>query len=144
MEPKAFLDLAENLKDGKNEASWRTSVSRSYYALFNLAAQFVKPNFPDIFAKSRYAKDHDTIYKYLYNCGVEDVELLAGDMHDLRDERNAADYDVESNTFGNKHADAMYKKASRAIQKLEQATASEEGKKAIIKGIESYKKLTNS
>ena len=41
MEPKAFLDLAANLKDGKNEASWRTSVSRSYYAFFNLAAQFI-------------------------------------------------------------------------------------------------------
>jgi len=40
MEPKAFLDLAAKLsKNTSDEASLRSSVSRSYYALFNTTAQ---------------------------------------------------------------------------------------------------------
>jgi hypothetical protein len=142
MEPKAFLDLAANLKDGKNEASWRTSVSRSYYALFNLAAQFIRPYFPNVLPRA--AEAHKKIYLYLFHCGIEDVELIASDLDDLRTERNDADYQLNLVKFVGKHADATYKKASRAIQNFEQVTASEETRKAIINGIESYKKLTNS
>jgi hypothetical protein len=142
MEPKAFLDLAANLKDGGNEASWRTSVSRSYYALLNMTSQFVKPNFPRNF--SGEAKDHDTVHKYLHNCGVEDVELVASGLRDLRIERNAADYDLELDRFEGNHANLMYLKAKVAMQTFEKVTGNADGRRAIINGINSYKQQTNS
>ncbi|MGB7581325.1 MAG: hypothetical protein WBL85_02610 [Sedimentisphaerales bacterium] len=142
MEPQAFLDLAANLKDGKNEASWRTSVSRSYYALLNITAQFVKPHFPRNF--SGEAKDHDTVHKYLHNCGIEAVEDVASDLRDLRIERNAADYDLELDRFEGNHASLMYLKAKFAMQAFGRATRNADGRKAIIDGINSYKQRTNS
>ena len=36
MEPDSFLDVAEELAGGRTEAHWRSAVSRSYYALFNV------------------------------------------------------------------------------------------------------------
>lgn len=136
MDPKAFLDLAEDLKDSKNEASLRTSVSRSYYALFNLMAQFIEPNFPK--ALSHSAKDHTTIYESLYNCGNEDVEVVASDLHDLRAERNAADYNLELNTFVENHANLMYIKAKLAMKTFQKEIGTAKGQQTIIEGIKSH------
>ena len=37
MAPREFLDLADELLDGSGEASWRSAVSRAYYAAFHTA-----------------------------------------------------------------------------------------------------------
>jgi hypothetical protein len=137
MEPKAFLDLAANLKDGENEASWRTSVSRSYYALLNLTIRFVKSYFPQNL--SGEAKDHDTIYRYLHNCDIEDVELIASTLHDLRTKRNDADYKLDLDRFDENCANIAYMQARSAMEGFEGAIRNAKGRQAIIKGIESYK-----
>ena len=146
MVPKAFLWLAAKLlKDTTNEtreASLRTCVSRSYYALFNLMAQYISESFPKVLSRS--AEDHRKVYMYLYRCGVDAVRRIATDLNDLRVQRNDADYKLDFNTFEEKLTTALYNKAENAIQSFEKAIRSTEGRQAIIKGIESYKKLTNS
>jgi hypothetical protein len=142
MEPKAFLDLAALLKDGGNEASWRTSISRSYYALLNLTIRFVKPYFPQMFPGD--AKDHDTIYKYLFNCGIYDVEFIAGILHDLRANRNDADYKLELNRFDENSATMAFIRARSAMQGFEKAIGNAKGRQDIIAGINAYKQQTNS
>ena len=136
MEPKAFLDLAANLKDGNNEASWRTSVSRSYYALFNWAAQFIRQNTPVVL--SRDAKVHEDIYYYLNNCGVEDVKDVASSLNYLRDIRNDADYKLDSDRFDGNCANLAFIQARNAIKEFEKAAGNAKGRQTIIEGIKSY------
>jgi uncharacterized protein (UPF0332 family) len=143
MEPRAFLELAERLlKDSKCEASLRTCVSRSYYAFFNMVIQFLRPNFPKDFPRS--AEAHKKVFEYLSDCGIEDVEIVASALDDLRDERNDADYQLNLTKFVDKHADAMHRKACHAMQSFEHAIASATGQEALINGIKSHKSRTNS
>ena len=46
MEPKAFIDLAQSLvsPNRPSEAAIRTSVSRSYYGLYNFLSGFFEDN----------------------------------------------------------------------------------------------------
>src|SRR5258707_15756652 len=41
MNPREFLDLANDLAVGSTEAEWRTSVSRAYYAAFHAASKLM-------------------------------------------------------------------------------------------------------
>ena len=141
MEPKAFLDLAANLKDGRNEASWRTSVSRSYYALFNRIAQFINNN---IVALSNSAEDHKKIYFYLNYCGVETVQAIAKSLNSLRVNRNDADYRLDLDRFDENCANTAFIQARIAMQDFENAVGNAQGRKTIIDGINSYKRRTNS
>ncbi len=87
MEPKSFLELAEQLsKNTTSEASLRSCVSRSYYALFNLMAQFINENVERL---SQTAKDHEMVYYYFNNCEVEDVETTSK-VRDPRSQERAA------------------------------------------------------
>ncbi len=136
MDPRAFLELAAILKDGGNEASWRTSIGRSYYALFNLAARFINDN---IAALSNSAEDHKKVYHYLNNCGIENVQDIASSLNSLRDNRNDADYKMDLDRFDENCANIAFIQARIAIQGFEGAIRNEKGRQALIKGIESYK-----
>jgi uncharacterized protein (UPF0332 family) len=144
MTPKAFLWLAAKLlKDTTNEtgeASLRTCVSRSYYALFNLMAQFVGESFPKVLSRS--AGDHEKVYRYLYNCGVATVKSAASSLNELRDQRNDADYKLDLNQFDGNCVTLAYKKAGIAIDSFEKTIQSAEGRQAVIRGVESYRKVT--
>jgi uncharacterized protein (UPF0332 family) len=143
MKPKAFLDLAERLlKDSKCEASLRTCVSRSYYALFNSTEQFVRQYFPAVLSRS--AEDHEKVYAFLNHCGVDAIVQVASDLNDLRDQRNDADYKLDLDKFEGFGVGLLYKKAGIALQTFEMVIGTAKGRNAIIKGMESYKKLTNS
>ena len=41
MNPRDFLDVADELIAGPSEAYWRSSVSRAYYAAFHVADQLL-------------------------------------------------------------------------------------------------------
>ncbi|MBN1972459.1 MAG: hypothetical protein JW787_02375 [Sedimentisphaerales bacterium] len=74
MEPREFLELAEQLsRNTRNEASLRSCVSRSYYALFNLMAAFIDENVEPL---SKTANDHVNVYRYYNNCGVDYVQIV--------------------------------------------------------------------
>ena len=142
MEPKAFLDLAERLLKNTNcEASLRTCIGRSYYAFYNLVIQFLRPNFPNDFPRA--AESHKKAFEYLSDCGIEDVELAASNLNDLRTERNQADYDLELGKFEENHANLIYLKAKFAMQTFEKTIKNADGRKALIKGIEFHKQKLN-
>lgn len=141
MEPRAFLDLAADLKDGRNEASWRTSVSRSYYALFNQIARFINNN---IAALSNSADDHKKVYFYLNSCGVETVQTIAKCLNSLRVDRNDADYRLDLDRFDENCANTAFIQARIAMQEFENAIGNARGRKTIIDGINLYKQRTNS
>jgi uncharacterized protein (UPF0332 family) len=113
MDPRDFLDVAQNLlKDYQGEAAFRTSVSRSYYALHNYMSNFIVAEKFDLGKdKSRHKK----IYQYLHNCGIEDIKDVATVLDDLLDERNRADY--EMNRPCNKpSAELLFRKAELAYE----------------------------
>ena len=143
IEPKAFLELAEQLsRNTTNEASLRTCVSRSYYALFNFMAKFIRDNVEPL---SQTAQDHENVYRYLNNCGVDDVETIASSLNDLRDERNDSDYKLHLDKFKDQYTVPMlFKKASIGFNSFERIIQSSKQRKLIIKGIHNYKQTTGS
>lgn len=143
MDPKAFLELAEQLsRNTTNEASLRSCVSRSYYALFNFMAQFICDNVGPL---SQTAKDHEKVYCYFNNCGVDDVQIIASSLNDLRDERNDSDYKLHLDKFRDQYTVCiLFKKASIAFNSFESIVRSSERRKHIISGIRSYKQATSS
>lgn len=143
MEAKDFLELAQQLSGNMtSEASLRTCVSRSYYALFNFMAQFIRDNVEPL---SQTAKDHQKVFHYFYNCGVENVETIASDLNDLRDERNDSDYKLHLEKFKDQfNVSLLFKKASIAFNSFERIIQSSKQRKHIIKGIQKYKQATNS
>lgn len=143
MEPRAFLELAQQLsRNTTSEASLRSCVSRSYYALFNFMAQFINENIERL---PQTAKDHEKVYYYFNNCGVEDVESIASDLNDLRDERNDSDYRLHVTKFKNeKTVSFLFNKASISFNSFENVMQSSEKRRRIVEGIRKYKEMTNS
>ena len=95
MDPLEFLETAKDLAGGKREADWRSSVSRAYYAIYNLFCDIFRSNvrqrlLADAGNKRRIA--HDFIVRCLKNCSDEDVVDLGDMLNDLRKQRDDADY----------------------------------------------------
>ncbi len=142
MKAKAFLELAQQLSRNTTcEASLRSCISRSYYALFNFMAEFINNNVEKL---PQSAEDHKKVYHYLYNCGIEDVETIASALNDLRDERNDSDYKLHLDKFDNKHSSTMYMKAKLAFNSFESITKSRKKCTNVVKGIQRYKNKINS
>jgi len=99
MDPRAFLHLAKRLiGDENNPEGLRSTVSRAYYAAFHVATEFLKeigcgvPSGP---------QGHELTYHYLNNCGDAQLVAVAGDLHDLRGDRNDADYKLSNTRIEN-------------------------------------------
>jgi uncharacterized protein (UPF0332 family) len=91
MNPRQFLDLANDLVTGTREAEWRSAVSRAYYATFHVAGNLLRRcgfNVP------RAEQAHGYLWLRLSNCGHPDLERAGDSLKDLRTERNRADYDL--------------------------------------------------
>jgi uncharacterized protein (UPF0332 family) len=138
MEPKAFLDLAQNLsKEEKDEASLRSSVSRSYYALFNFMRGFVEKNVEPLPKKDEV---HKTLYLYFYHCTVSEIAPIATVLNDLRTDRNESDYDLESDRFKEPNTVVLlFAKARNAFNTFEKIISAQDNRKHIINGIHKYK-----
>jgi uncharacterized protein (UPF0332 family) len=138
MEPKAFLDLAQNLsKEEKDEASLRSSVSRSYYALFHIMRQFIDKNVERI---PKNADAHGKVHNYLFNCNISEVKLLAMDLNSLRTERNDSDYDLVSDRFKEPNTVVLlFFKARNAFNNFEKIVSTPDNRRHIMKGIQKYK-----
>lgn len=94
MDPRAFLNLARRLLEKEcNPEGLRSSVSRAYYAAFNVAAEFLSALGHDV---PRDAKGHKQAYFYLNNCNDEALIQVGRHLNDLRSLRNHADYDLET------------------------------------------------
>ena len=143
MEPKAFLELAQQLSEKiECEASLRSCVSRSYYALFNLTAQFIDRNIEKL---PKDASAHKKVYYYLFESKIEEMVDLAGSLQDLRNDRNASDYNLEEDKFQNPNMVVLfYRKGQMAFNSFETFIQNRHRRKRLIKSIQQYKQETNS
>jgi len=143
MKPRAFLQLAQQLsRNSTSEASLRTCVSRCYYALFNLMAQFINENIGGL---SKTAQDHKKVYFYFNHCDVDNVKAIASNLNDLRDERNDSDYKLNLDKFKDQNnVSLLFMKANIAFNSFEKIIQSKKERDNIVKGIRRYKESTNS
>lgn len=138
MEGKDFLELAKKLQNSDEEASLRTAVSRSYYAIFNHVKDFMTANGIKL---PSAAEAHEKAQQYLSNSGIEEAEDLADDLDNLRRNRNDADYELRSPKFSydKKNTGLVSAKAMLFFSNFDKLNRIN-----LVKGILEYKKKTNN
>src|SRR5438132_1043588 len=91
MNSRDFLTLAQRLVSEAAEVSWRSAVSRAYYAAFHVARELLE----DMgFAVPRADRAHAYLWRRLSNCGDVKAQAAGHQLNDLRGDRNEADYDL--------------------------------------------------
>jgi uncharacterized protein (UPF0332 family) len=81
---------------GGSEAVWRTSICRAYYGTFHLAQDLLEKT--GIKVPTHNA--HDFVFKALKQSGNRDLEKAGRMLHELRDSRTDADYDLKIGAHG--------------------------------------------
>lgn len=92
MDPRDFHTLAQRLAGSPTAAERRTAIGRSYYAVFNVAAEHLRASG---FPIGKGAAAHGEIQKCLSNSGDAGVAAVASDLSDLHSQRNRADYQLD-------------------------------------------------
>jgi uncharacterized protein (UPF0332 family) len=85
-----FLTLADFLATRNDEAAWRTSISRAYYAAFHVACEFMVSLG---FRVPKADRAHGYLWLRLENSGHSELVRAGRTLKDLRSRRNIADYD---------------------------------------------------
>ena len=93
MNPRDFLDVANRLHPSGDEADRRTSISRSYYAAYNVLVQTLAAKGVRF---ERNPKDHGRLVHYLAHSGDLRMQTIAGFLRTLRVRRGDADYDMRT------------------------------------------------
>jgi hypothetical protein len=115
MDPRTFLDVANQLQTSATEAGRRTSIGRSYYALFNILRVSLESQGIS-FKKS--AADHGRLVRYLTQCGNHEAVRVGQALRDLREQRNQADYEM-SLTLDARQSQLAYQQAQKAVQRFD-------------------------
>jgi len=93
---KEYLDLACNLfgEDilAPEEACWRSSISRAYYATFHQTRIHLKDKEPST-TIPRGVKAHSFIREYFKSSAEPERKKIGENLNRLRIDRNKADYD---------------------------------------------------
>jgi hypothetical protein len=110
-----FFAIAERYQSSRIEAECRTSIGRSYYALFNtlvgvLSAKGV------IFRGT--PEDHYKLISYLTKDCKRAAAFAGSALKDLRLERNRADYDMTA-AMRSKTSEFVYQKAIKAMNEFQ-------------------------
>lgn len=135
MDALEFLKIAKKLING-GEANWRTSISRSYYAVFN---HLKKECITLGIAIPKSSKGHNDLSSNFYNSGVQDAVDIGARINDLYSQRLTADYELHC-IVTKQTADLMLRKAEGIIAKYPAID-----KTAFKAGIEKYKSaVTNA
>ena len=112
MDPREFLTLADELRSSDRECALRTSVSRSYYGLFN----FLRQDIAQEKAFSGGVQDHARVHQYLTAANNSVMRSVGVTVHDLRNERNRADYELAP-ALEKTTCDLAYSKATKALER---------------------------
>ena len=121
MDARNFLGVAAQFKNSGNEAERRTSIGRSYYALFNVvigtltARGVVFRRTPD---------DHRTLVSYLTKARHRTASSVGSALLSLRSERNRADYEMAS-MIGAKTTEFVFQKATDASAQFDSISPAE-------------------
>lgn len=139
MNPKEFQYLASGLveKNGAFPSEYRTAISRSYYAVYNLGINLLKEM---DFTIPKRLNAHVFMPRYFNNSGDSDLIEVATKIDDLRTKRNHADYDLDRHDVEKKHnAKAIVHLAARLIKTMEKQCTGE-NRSQIIKSIKDWRK----
>jgi uncharacterized protein (UPF0332 family) len=136
MNPRAFLNVADDLLDGNDEEQWRSAVSRAYYAAFHVARQllvrcgFVVP---------RAERAHAYVTMRLANSGHPDIGDAGDRLEMLRRARNIADYDLDSAyPFARAHDDVS--SAREIIRLLDEVRNHDPARDRITQAMRDYER----
>lgn len=86
------MTVAERLKDSSAEAELRTSIGRSYYALFISLRDALMT------AGVRFARDgqdHRRLPSYLHRANSREAAAIAQTLQNLRGQRELSDYEMQ-------------------------------------------------
>ena len=113
MDPLDFLEVARSLSGANGESEWRTSVGRSYFAVFNQARLRVEP----LKALPGDHEAHRALVYYLTSAPNRDLSSVGQYLKDLRMSRNEADYDMQT-AVSDQYSRVALGKADRAVTAL--------------------------
>jgi uncharacterized protein (UPF0332 family) len=91
MNARDFLSVAKAWLADTTEASWRSAISRAYYAAFHVARELLDGL---RFMVPQGDRAHAYLWLRLSNCGDPHLEDTGQRLNDLRRWRNRADYDM--------------------------------------------------
>ena len=129
-----FLRLAENYAAETSEASWRSAVSRAYYAAFHVARDLMT-SLGLVTPRAELA--HAFLWRRLGNCGLAPLTLAGSRLNQLRGERNRADYDLNSD-LAKKDAQAAVKSAAMVIATLQ--AVSPDDRRLVTEAMKTYER----
>jgi len=107
MDGQDFLRIAKKLLKYNTEANWRTSIGRSYYAIFNYLKQECQALHLRI---SEGPAGHGELKNYLHNCAIDEGIDIGSKIGDLYSQRIIADYKLNEKVEA-KTAILMFEKA---------------------------------
>jgi len=107
-----FLDTADNLKNSSHEADFRTSISRSYYAIFNLVIEMLRKEKVGIGRRQTH-----NLHNFFSNCKSVDVKAIGKNISTLQHERIIADYKL-SEKIKKTHAGINYRLACKTKEDI--------------------------
>jgi len=100
MDPAEFIVVAIRLCNSSNEADLRTAAGRAYYGAFHVALQFIVDCGVRFSPKETYAAEvHRKVRYCLSESGNADAIFAGGILRLLRNQRNEADYNLDSSGF---------------------------------------------
>lgn len=112
MEPLDFIKVAKQLLRYNNEAKWRTSIGRSYYAIFN----YLKNEIYSLgITISKGPAGHGELVKNFHGCGIDEAIEIGSKVRDLYTQRIIADYEMDDTVTQNT-ASLIFKKAKEITE----------------------------
>ncbi len=132
MDPLAFLDVARSLSGSAHESDTRTSVGRSYFAVFNHLRERLSPLKP--FPGD--PEDHQRVLHYLMGANSPALRSVGQTLNDLRASRKHADYDMNM-VIDQQQSKLAVTRADSAVAKSQGVDAGH--LKALIQAIPTYR-----
>lgn len=113
MDPLEFLSVARNLEGSDHESQRRTSIGRSYFALFN----HVRTRLAPLKRLPETEDAHALVARYLTSANNRGLHSVGRTLKDLRESRNTADYDMEA-TIAQDQSRLALSRAERAVKEF--------------------------
>ncbi|NVB37797.1 hypothetical protein G6O69_08125 [Pseudenhygromyxa sp. WMMC2535] len=113
----AFFELAETLAKNDDEASLRTAVSRSYYAVYNGARLLLEELDPD-FSAHRTQESHSQVWERVSSLPQRQAKSICRKGRSLRAKRVSADYEANAGHWS-QNSDSALSEACSALNAIE-------------------------
>jgi len=112
LNPEEFFKTAEKLKDSDKEPDLRTSMGRSYYAVFLYFRDYLFEL--GLVPKIKNHEPHKFVLSCMSNSRVKEAQSLSTKLVELKQKRTKADYDLKIKVT-NTEAEDVLEDAKEAI-----------------------------